>query len=216
MPLILHSNVGHTVKIAVWKTEEDNSYFLDHLVLFEEEIAEISTLSERKRAEWLSSRYLLHLLTESNERLACAKDNFGKPYLIGLDKHVSLSHSGIYAAAILATESTGIDIQIRTENIHKIKHKFLSEHELNHISQWDTDKLLVAWGTKECLFKAYSKGSVDFRKDLWIEDFVMPTALEKSGSLIAGVNKENFVKKYALQFIVSHTYVLVYIVNEVR
>jgi phosphopantetheinyl transferase len=65
----------------------------------------------------------------------------------------------------------GIDVEIPTEKISKIMYKFLSakEHEKFHLIQPDKDRIpfsTLLWSAKECVFKWYGNGGVDFRKEI--------------------------------------------------
>jgi phosphopantetheinyl transferase len=68
-----------------------------------------------------------------------------------------------------------VDIEIPTEKIGRIMHKFLSakEHEIfnlvpgvgNSIAD-DFRQSALLWSAKESVFKWYGNGSVDFRKEI--------------------------------------------------
>ncbi len=209
MPLIFSNHLDNGVSVGVWSNDEDISFFESNLELYYEEVNELGDLTERKQLEWLSSRYLLNQMVGRNYRLATVKDNFGKPYLIGTDLHISLSHSGKYTAAIVADFPTGIDVQVIVAKIEKIKHKFLSLDELaNYEKTMDVNILLIYWGAKESLFKAYGKGEVDFKKQLFVEPFSID-----DGKCIGYVYKDNTTYKYEMNFIMNESYALVYIIN---
>ncbi len=209
MPLIFSNHLDNGVSVGVWSHEEDNAFFESNLELYYEEVNELTDITERKQLEWLGSRYLLHKLMGRNYRLATVKDNFGKPYLIGTDKFISLSHSGKYTAAIVSPKTTGIDIQVIVPKIEKIKNRFMSLKELDHFDQKkDLLTLMVYWGAKESLFKSYGKGSVDFRKELYVEPF------ELSDQACKGyVYKDNMAYPYDLNFLCDENFVLVYVTS---
>jgi phosphopantetheinyl transferase len=208
MPLIYSIHLDNGTSAGIWENEEDIEFFEKNLSLYYEEVNEINELTERKQKEWLSSRYLLQTLMGHNYRLAVVKDHFGKPYLIGTNHHISLSHSGDYTAAVVSKKSTGVDIQYYTEKIIKIKHKFLSFKEMNHYEiDRDLNKLLIYWGAKESLFKAYGKGSVDFKKDLYVHPFELTDK-----ELKAEVYKDDTTYHFTLKFIYNSKFIFVYIV----
>ena len=62
MPLIYSVNYAKC-SVGIWQIEEAEDYFLKDLHLYEEEKKELESLSYRKRIQWLSSRHLLHILT---------------------------------------------------------------------------------------------------------------------------------------------------------
>ncbi len=210
MPLIFCNHLDNGVSVGVWSYEEDAAFFENNLELYSEEVNELTGITERKQLEWLGSRYLLHKLIGKNYRLATVKDNFGKPYLIGSDRFISLSHSGKYTAAIVSNHRTGIDVQVIVPKIEKIKHRYLSLNELAHFdNSKDINLLLVYWGAKESLFKAYGKGSVDFRKELYVAPFDL-----EDKKCVGYVYKDDKTYRYDMEFFHNEYFVLVYIINE--
>lgn len=205
MPLLFSEN-NDSINVGLWNVIEDEKYFLDDIQLYNEEKDELEKLSVRKKIQWLSSRYLLHLLTHEEKRLITTKDNFGKPYLADSNLHISLSHSGDLAAAIVGNFPLGIDVQMKVEKLMRIRTKFLSEREIDEMYDYnDLELIHLYWGAKECLFKAYGKGGVDFKKHLYIK-----SVDEDSKSIIGIINKNEFESEYVLQYNFIDEYVLVY------
>jgi 4'-phosphopantetheinyl transferase len=216
MPLIFkdfHSDFHNkelSVSIGIWECVENETFFEQSIQLYSEEVNELTNTSPRKQLEWLSSRYLLQLLTGKNYRLATIKDENGKPYLIGSNQHISLSHSSKFTAAVISSEFTGIDIQYYTDKIERIKKKFLSDKEDEYYALNPSINLLhIYWGAKEALFKVYGKGSVDFKKHLYIEPF----SIEKEGEFIGNILKDDVKFRYNMKYILHDEYVLVYVIN---
>jgi 4'-phosphopantetheinyl transferase len=212
MPLLLHENIEPEGEIGVWKTTESMEFFMRSMPLFEEEIAQIKHLSHRKKLEWLSSRFLLHHMSGRETRGACYKDEYGKPHLSGSRYQISLSHSRDLTAVIAAPHRVGIDIQHRVEKINRIASRFMSEEELSRSGNPpDIDILHYHWGAKECIFKAYGRKSVDFRRDIKVLTFV-PT--EKDFSFYAEFQKEGISSHYHLtKKIIDHA-ILVYAIEK--
>ncbi len=106
-----------------------------------------------------------------------------KPFLSNEAYHFSISHCGDFAAAIVSSKSrVGVDIELVKPLIQKIKHKFLSDVEMqllrdervlsnNTIPVMDnaksenpsSDFLTLCWSAKEALYKWYGSGGVDFK-----------------------------------------------------
>lgn len=101
----------------------------------------------------------------------------GKPYLENYPNiHISLSHSGNYAACAIDTKPCGIDIeQHRTVN-SRIFRKVLSSAEAewvnsNNDEQSQSNRFLKLWTMKEAYLKTTGDGiTVDLRKISLIED----------------------------------------------
>ncbi len=207
MPLFLKKNdLGAT--IALWQIAEPEAWFLANLELTVPEMAQLTGIKGRKRVEWLAVRYLTHELSGMAARSPILKDDSGKPYLAHEGLHLSISHSGEMAAAMLAPLPAGIDIQRPVEKIERIAHKFLRPEEAACLSrEHHLLHLHVYWGAKEVLYKAYGRRELDFRGHIAIAPF----HFELSGGTFTGkVEKEGFVAQYDLRYEVVEGYVLVY------
>src|SRR6185436_14974648 len=87
-----------------------------------------------------------------------------KPYLPGEQYHFSISHCGDYAAAIVSsTHRVGIDIEIPSDKVQRISHKFIHANEdrwlvaIQGQLQSSTSELqTILWSAKEAIFKWYS------------------------------------------------------------
>lgn len=211
MPLVYEKELNNGTRVGVWEALEGDAFFYSGIRLHAAEEQELTTLQPRKKSEWLSSRYLLHLLTGRDERLITWKDDRGKPYLEGNTHHISLSHSGRFTAAILADFPTGVDIQTYQSKIQRIVPRFMSQQEQDAVlQQYENLQWHVYWGAKECLFKAYGKGSVDFKQHLFID------ALDFNRNSCKGhIHKPDFNSQYELGFIDLKDCMLVYIKNEI-
>ena len=140
----------------------------DHL--HPDELAIIKSLSPRKRAEWLASRELLFQIAGLPGRAQCLYDDFGKPYLLGVEKHISVSHSGLWCAAMISDQSCGVDIQVYSDTVQRIADRFLTPGDLAQVQE-SADPLLhlhLLWGAKECVYKAYGKRKLGFREHIFI------------------------------------------------
>ena len=79
--------------------------------------------------------------------------------------HISLSHSGEYAAAIVSDRGTvGIDIEKRGPRILRVAERFMTPGELeNARGEYFQDKLYIHWCTKEAVYKMLGDpGSICF------------------------------------------------------
>jgi phosphopantetheinyl transferase len=77
----------------------------------------------------------------------------GRPWLEASAASVSISHSGIYAAALLnPTAPCGVDLEEIHDKALRLAPKFLSTQELNLYSL-DADKATLLWCLKEAAYK---------------------------------------------------------------
>lgn len=207
MPII------HTIKqadyeIGIWKISENEAELKELLNYPEIELDVFQSIQNpRRRLEWLVVRLLLQEI--SGETLKVLHyNNDGKPFLSDGSHHISISHSREYVAVITSEKFTvGIDIEKREPRIHKIAHKFVSDSEWNFLGpDPGEEELYLIWSAKESLFKIYSKGDMDFRKEMRIEPFVKSS----SGKMVASIHKNTFHKEYVLHYIVQDTWSLVW------
>lgn len=94
------------------------------------------------------------------------KDSKGKPHLRD-GTHISISHSGDYAAIATATSPVGIDIQIQSPVLFKVREKFCHPIELDQLTQsTDDERYLMIWCAKEAIFKINGHGG-NFSRDIF-------------------------------------------------
>ncbi|GAB4025713.1 4'-phosphopantetheinyl transferase family protein [Spirosoma koreense] len=137
----------------------------------EEELASISHPAQR--IEWMACRIAIRQLVEAQGVVynGLQKDEFGKPYLIGLPWHMSLSHTTGWAAVALHRQRPiGIDIEPIREQFKRVVPRVLSESEVAHAGG-DPNRLAVYWCAKEALYKLYGKRQLTFREHLHVDPF---------------------------------------------
>lgn len=140
--------------------------------LHEDEMAIIRELSPRKRSEWMASRDLLYKIAGLPERMQCLYDDFGKPYLLGVDKHISVSHSELWCAAMISDKPCGVDVQAYSDTAVRIADRFLAPSDLALVQNTSNPKQYyhLFWGAKECIYKAYGKRKLGFREHIFITE----------------------------------------------
>jgi phosphopantetheinyl transferase len=164
MPIFFQHAINGETRVGVWKIEEPESFFLSKVPLHR------AITHPHKRLQHLAGRYLLqHLFPGFPLSLIQIADT-RKPFLENEAYHFSISHCGDYAAAIVSTVNrVGVDIELFSEKISRIEHKFVSEEEQgvvhapwpsgNHDPQLDNapvnhiKKLGLLWSSKEAVFK---------------------------------------------------------------
>jgi phosphopantetheinyl transferase len=166
MPLFYQQHINQHTKLAIWKIEETEDFFLQTVQL------QRYITHPNKRLQHLAGRYLLkHLYPDfPNELILVASTR--KPYLINEAYHFSISHCGDYAAAIVSKiEKVGIDIEFFSEKILNMAHKFTGADEVIEVQKITRlenhqTSLTLIWSAKETMFKWYGLGNVDFKKML--------------------------------------------------
>jgi len=209
MPLLFTKEIAEQTHIALWKIVEDEHFFIKKMILTELETERLNQIKGGRRIEWLAGRWLVHEMSGAAERLICAADKYGKPHLVNSPLEMSLSHSNEVAAAILAPQSVGIDIQKLVAKIERISHKYMREQESESLGKHRIEHLHIYWGAKEALYKAYGRRELDFRKHILIEPF----DYEEIGMTTGRVLKGDFEANYQIYFEKIGEYVLVYAVE---
>ena len=178
---VFYEHINDFAKIAIWHIAEEKNFFLGKVPLQRE------ITHPHKQLQHLAGRYLLqHLYPDFPYHLIEIADT-KKPFLPNEEYHFSISHCGDYAAVIVSKDHrVGIDIELVTEKVERIKHKFLNEEELNMVNgQWSMvnmqlgisnrltnqpiNQLTLLWCCKEAVFKWYGSGGVDFKENIRLQ-----------------------------------------------
>ena len=210
MPLFFQKDIDQHTRLAVWNIDEPEAYFLAFVPL------QNSITHPSKRLQHLAGRYLLqHLFPSFPYHLIKIADT-RKPFLPDEQYHFSISHCARYAAAIVSTASrVGIDVEVITNRVAKIKHKFLHTSELRFVHSRPANQqeqlLTILWSAKEAIYKWYGLGEVDFSDMMAISPF----RLQESGEMACVFKKKDFSRSLQLRYMVWNDIVLVWVVSDV-
>jgi len=175
MPLFYQHNINENTKLGVWRIDEPESFFLKRVPLKRD------VSHPHKRLQHLAGRYLLPTLFNDFPLEEILIADTRKPYLEKEQYHFSISHCGNYAAALVSREQrVGIDIELLTPKIERLKHKFVSADELQFFNEdyqqfleqfgmkrkMEREFLTMIWSAKETIFKWYGVGQIDFREHM--------------------------------------------------
>ena len=187
-----------------WKIAEDEPSLKAHVP--SEELSPALT-NELKRLEFLAGRALIQSLLRQwgMQYRGMKKDPYGKPFLLGSDIHISLSHSYPFAAGILHRRlKVGIDLEQPKDKLLRIAPRVLSQTELKNAGE-NIVKHCIYWCAKETLIKIYGKKDLVFAKNLLISPF----DLHPNGQLIGRILANNMETAIPLEYIVSDGFVVV-------
>lgn len=169
MPLFYQQTIDRQTKIGIWKIEETESFFLQTVPLQNE------ITHPHKRLQHLAGRHLLRYLFPDFPyeliRIAATL----KPFLENESYHFSISHCGDFAAAIVSRDKrVGLDIEIVSDRVGRVKDKFVNHIESGIIADFDKHlsdlmKYTLLWSCKEAMFKWYGEGQVDFRGHMQLQ-----------------------------------------------
>lgn len=143
-------------------------------------------------AEWLIKNEVSKFLNKNIEDITIFKDQKGKPYLKDIPLHISISHSGDYAAAAFDFTPIGIDIELIRQIDTRLKNRICTQNDLIFMNTSQNPKeenlnLLKIWTAKEAYFKMIGTGITDF-KSISYEDINL-THTFKDSLIITTVTK---------------------------
>jgi phosphopantetheinyl transferase len=197
MPLFFQQVIDDTTQLALWKIEEEETFFSQHVPL------QRSITHPHKRLQHLAGRYLLKYLFPDFPISLIQIADTRKPYLKDEAYHFSISHCGDYAGVIVSkNRKVGIDIELFTPKIERIAHKFVTNSEWAIVSgngkretsdvsggepmvnsEWSMEgnalstsqrvnMLTLLWSCKEALFKWYGLGEVGFIRHMELKQLL--------------------------------------------
>ena len=209
MAIAYRQQVDDDTEFAIWKIEEKAADLYNQLQLNEGEKAYYEKLKSGKRnLHWLSTRVLLRKMLHTDEYIDCKVDGHGKPYLVNLPYHISLSHSFDYAAVMIGKAPVGIDIEQVNSKVQRIAHKFMRKEELEFINQQHKIKqLYVCWCAKEAVYKCYGQKEVSFIGNISL----VPFNFEGHGSVAARLEKEQTAIDYNVGYLEYNDYMIGYV-----
>ena len=165
MPLFKSVTVPNGL-LSVWQITESSGELLSFFT--PEEMAHPNFQKftyEKRKVEWLAIRALLKQMIGSSFEVSYSE--IGKPILNHpVYHHISISHSRDFAAVFIHQhQSVGIDIESTARNYAAVKQRYLSETELEQVSE-STVLQCLYWCAKEAVFKLVEEDGVDFRKQI--------------------------------------------------
>lgn len=197
MSLVYQHNINDTTKLGVWHISEDEKFFLQKVPLGRE------IKHWHKRLQHLAGRYLLQEMFPNFPYHLIEIANTRKPFLPTEEYHFSISHCGDYAAALVSKDQrVGVDIELATDRVFRVMHKFLHNEELEFADQ-TVQGLTLLWSLKEAMFKWYGSGEVDFKEHLKINRF----HFQSSGKVDTEVIKGE-ISQLTLEYRITNDYVL--------
>ncbi|QXV65655.1 4'-phosphopantetheinyl transferase superfamily protein [Mucilaginibacter sp. 21P] len=210
MAIAYRQQIDDDTEFALWKIEESAEELYQQLKLDDEEKAYTRKLSKSKRyLHWLGTRVLLRKMLKTEEYIDCKVDAHGKPYLVSLPYHISLSHSFDYAAVMISrTSPVGIDIEQIKEKVERIAGKFMRPEELAFVS--DENKiaqLYVCWCAKEAVYKCYGQKEVSFADNITL----YPFTFQHHDLLHAKLHKGNVNLDYEVGYMQYEDYMIGYV-----
>jgi phosphopantetheinyl transferase len=173
MPIFFQQDIDSHTKLGVWKIEEDENFFLRKVSL------QRTITHPHKRLQHLAGRFLLQYLFPDFPLSLIQIADTRKPFLEDEAYHFSISHCNDFAAVIVSkNKRVGVDIEVISDKIKRIQHKFVNDHEQKLFEGTaaldQTELATLIWSCKEAVFKWYGLGEVDFKKHIQIDCISFP------------------------------------------
>jgi 4'-phosphopantetheinyl transferase EntD len=197
MPIFFQQDIDECTKLGVWKIEEDEEFFLAQVPLQRE------ITHPHKRLQHLAGRYLLQWLYPDFPTSLIRIADTRKPFLENEAYHFSISHCALYAAVMVSTQNrVGVDVEVASEKIERIQHKFLSADEQTRVRDHrnTTEGLTLAWSCKEAVFKWYGLGGVDFKDHMEIRTVIPSSGTTSDTIILFKKNEDLFLDLHSYFF----------------
>lgn len=207
MPLVHQRVIAKDTELGIWKIQEDESFFLQKMILSREDKLRIADMHEVRRIEWLTGRWLVKKL--AGRQSVCKTQHTGKPYLENSKFQISISHSKGLVSVVVAPKNVGIDIQKITPKVSRVAKKFMRTIEAASLQPESyLEHLHVYWGAKEALYKAYGMKGLDFKKHIHVNPFSYQS--QGQGNCKGLVAKNEYYSDFDLHYEKYQEHILVF------
>jgi 4'-phosphopantetheinyl transferase len=211
MPEFLTETMNENCSLSIWKITESCRNLIDMFQPFPDDQAKFNSISHpAKKAECVASRLALKEILKISKipYQGISYDINRKPYLTGTHYHISFSHSGEYACALLhKTKNIAVDLEMIREKLKIVCPRILNKDELKDAGH-DTCKLAVYWTCKEVVYKFHAERKLSFKEDILIEPFTFTPEGECMAGLKLNRGYIRFKIKYRHfgDYIIAYTY----------
>jgi 4'-phosphopantetheinyl transferase len=173
MPFYKSIQITPNSTLHLWKISEELDYFTSSIKLTKSSISRLDSMnSDGHKKGFLAVRMLLQVLGYMDKDLFY--DVYGKPHLRD-GNNISISHSHLFSAILISTDSVGLDLELCKEKVLKISSKFIVDDcHLKALSKQEKiKKATVIWGIKEAIFKIKNEKGISFPKHIFESEFAI-------------------------------------------
>ena len=163
-------------------------------------VNEVFGMDSKAGKPWLILAKQIYCEQGQNYRVL---DHFpnGAPFLEGIHARISMTHTDHFLAVALLPKTPDVDLAVFNPRsamgidaekkdrmqVLKIRDKFLSDNEQSCIDKDNIEKNILAWTSKEAVYKAGMTPGIDFRNKIQIMELpVVDPAPEKMNQPILG------------------------------
>ena len=192
--------------VAVWKIDETEDELYQMLLFNDDMKSKLNGFrNQSRKMEWIASRVLLYNHTGFIPQVEY--NEIGQPFISGLNKSISISHTTGYAAITISEFGiAGIDIELPKERILRVAERFVNPKEASFVpKEEELNYLTLIWCAKETLFKMTPKNDINFKEDM----ILFPFKIDNEGIIKAKVF-EKCTSEYDLFYKITPDYHLVW------
>lgn len=171
MPLFYINEIDRDTQLAIWKMDEslDELFYNPKLHRYQEEVAQFK--SEKRKKEWLATRLLLQCVSPLFSEISYHES--GKPFILGSEKKISISHTKGYVLLIVSkTNLVSIDAETFSDKILRVVPRVMRKDESFALYRTPLISQILIWCAKETLYKLLDYQYIDYSQDLKVLPFV--------------------------------------------
>lgn len=178
------------------------------------DLRDLAAFFETDSKREIEKRAALHAVRQvlGNDKANILYEKNGRPHLEDRSAHISISHSHDKLAILFSFNErhVGVDVELIRDKVLKIKEKFLSPPELQHLQNASVDIYILYWAVKEAVYKAAGKEGLIFSEEILVEPF----QFNANGGLVrARVQRADLQKNFTLHYQKAEDYILAYTDN---
>lgn len=211
MPVFLTDTINENCSLSIWKITESYQDLAGMFDPLPEDLKKINSIHHpAKRTECIASRMALKEILKASgiAYKGILYEKNGKPYLAGSPEHISFSHSGEYACALLhKTKNVAVDLEIIRKKLTVVCPRIMNNSELSDAGN-DLCKLAVYWTCKEVVYKFHAERKLSFKENIFIEPFKLAEHGECRAQLKLNSAHSRFIIKYRHfgNYIIAYSY----------
>ncbi len=206
MPLIKRREDAET-QTGVWRMTESLAELEGRYAVGADEMPTYAAFrNDRRRKEWLTVRILLSEMAGAGVGIAYLPS--GKPYLVGSDLFISITHTIGYVGIRLGRRPVALDMEYRSERVLKLIPRFVSEAEMRFIAPDNKETTaLIIWSAKETLYKLFDRADLLFDEHLSVDNLVVDG---EAGDFVGRVRTDTLRAEVGLHYRLIDDLIIVY------
>lgn len=206
MPLIKRREDAET-QTGVWRMTESLAELEGRYAVGADEMPTYAAFrNDRRRKEWLTVRILLSEMAGAGVGIAYLPS--GKPYLVGSDLFISITHTIGYVGIRLGRRPVALDMEYRSERVLKLIPRFVSEAEMRFIAPDNKETTaLIIWSAKETLYKLFDRADLLFDEHLSVDNLVVDG---EAGDFVGRVRTDALRAEVGLHYRLIDDLIIVY------